>query len=386
LPRFLWALSFGNLVVGTGAFVIGGMIEPLAGSLGISLAKAGQLMTAYSVATALGGPLLMLVTARSDRRTLLLAAMASLIAANVISALAHSFEGLVWARVLMGVGGGIYAPVAAAVCVASVAPALRGKALSTTFAGVSFAYIVGVPFGAFAAYRYGWPVAFWAVALAATIAWVLLLKTPAGISAPPSDLSSFSRVLRSPRSIAAVSVTLVYFAAIFTVFSYVGAFLRDYAGVSTQALSPLLTAFGISALGGTFAGGWSADRFGATRTLFGVCALFALVLSVMWLVPGRTIILSVAFVIWGSIGFGMMTSQQTRLVAMAPADAMVLLTVNSAMIYLGTALGAAIGGGLLALGSDYRGLLLGALLLTGVVAVLIAVTESKWTAARARGA
>jgi MFS transporter, DHA1 family, inner membrane transport protein len=43
-------------------------------------------------------------------------------------------------------------------------------------------------------------------------------------------------------------------------------------------------------------------------------------------------------------GFGMMTPQQSRLAALAPAQAPVLLSLNTSMLYGGTALGAALGG------------------------------------------
>jgi DHA1 family inner membrane transport protein len=49
-------------------------------------------------------------------------------------------------------------------------------------------------------------------------------------------------------------------------------------------------------------------------------------------------------VVWGIAGFGMMTPQQSRLAALAPAQAPILLSLNASMLYIGTALGAAIGG------------------------------------------
>ena len=50
------------------------------------------------------------------------------------------------------------------------------------------------------------------------------------------------------------------------------------------------------------------------------------------------------FVVWGIAGFGMMTPQQTRLAALAPAQAPILLSLNTSMLYFGTAAGAALGG------------------------------------------
>ena len=50
--------------------------------------------------------------------------------------------------------------------------------------------------------------------------------------------------------------------------------------------------------------------------------------------------------LWGTAGFGMMASQQARLAGLAPAQAPVLLSLNTSMLYGGTALGAVLGGAL----------------------------------------
>ncbi len=47
------------------------------------------------------------------------------------------------------------------------------------------------------------------------------------------------------------------------------------------------------------------------------------------------------FIVWGIAGFGMMTPQQSRLASLAPAQAPILLSLNTSMLYIGTAIGAA---------------------------------------------
>ena len=54
----------------------------------------------------------------------------------------------------------------------------------------------------------------------------------------------------------------------------------------------------------------------------------------------------VVLLLWGTAGFGMMASQQARLAGLAPAQAPVLLSLNTSMLYGGTALGAVLGGAL----------------------------------------
>jgi DHA1 family inner membrane transport protein len=55
----------------------------------------------------------------------------------------------------------------------------------------------------------------------------------------------------------------------------------------------------------------------------------------------------VTLVVWGLAGFGLTAPQQSRLVNLSPAQAPLLLSLNSSMLYLGTALGAVVSGALI---------------------------------------
>ena len=56
MPPVLYFFALCNLVIGSGAFVLGGILVPISESLHVSLAAAGQVMTAYAVSTALLAP------------------------------------------------------------------------------------------------------------------------------------------------------------------------------------------------------------------------------------------------------------------------------------------------------------------------------------------
>ena len=88
MPRPLWLFSLVNLVIGTGAFVISGILVPLANDLGVSVPAAGQAMTAYALSTALLAPLVLLATGRWPRKRALLLALVLFAAGNVLCALA----------------------------------------------------------------------------------------------------------------------------------------------------------------------------------------------------------------------------------------------------------------------------------------------------------
>jgi MFS transporter, DHA1 family, inner membrane transport protein len=344
MPVQLRLFALCNLLIGTGAFVLGGILTPLAASLGVSVAAAGQAMTAYALATAVLAPLALVFTGHWPRKRVLCVSLAVFALGNALCALAGSLAVLLAGRVLMGLGA-VFTAVAAGIAVALVEPERRGRALSLVFIGISLSYVIGLPLGAWLGLRYGWqwPVAAVA-ALSALASVVLALALPRDIAAPGAGFAGLGTLLRSAEVLRALALTLLYFIAIFCVFSYIGPVLQALVPMSTEAMSVTLMLFGLSGVLGTVVGGWANDRFGSRRTLTVQLAVLAAMMLLVPLTRGHHAVLVAVFVVWGIAGFGMMTPQQSRLAVLAPAQAPILLSLNSSMLYIGTALGAAIGG------------------------------------------
>jgi DHA1 family inner membrane transport protein len=344
MPRLLLLFSFINLIIGTGAFVIAGLLESVAVSLSVSVPAAGQAVTAYALATAVLAPLVLVATGHWRRKRALQLALTLFTLGNLLCAVAPDLTVLLLGRVLMGLGA-VFTPMAAGIAVASVEPARRGRALSVVFLGISMSYVVGLPLGAWLGLQWGWQVP--VAAVAALSALMLLLVTrwvPRDIDAPGASLRGLPELLRQGRVLWPLLLTLLYFIAIFCVFSYIGPVLQALVPMSGEQLSITLMIFGLAGVAGTLIGGWANDRFSPRRTLVVQLSLLG---SMMLLVPftqGHYVALLAVFVVWGVAGFGMMTPQQSRLAEAAPAQAPLLLSLNTSMLYLGTALGAAIGG------------------------------------------
>lgn len=348
----LTLLSFVNLVIGSGAFVVGSILGDVARDLGTSVAAAGQAMTVYALSTAVLAPPLLVATNRWPRKRAMLAAFALFIAGNAVSSMATNLPTLLAGRVLMGAGA-VFTPLAAGVAVMSVDASARGRALAIVFLGVSLSYAIGVPLGAWVGSTWGWQAPLHGVtAIGIATLLVLAWRVPSAIKAPAASLAGAGAVLAQPDVRRTLVLTLLYFTAIFCVFSYVGPVLRALHAPMTDArLSLTLMLFGFAGVAGTLTGGWANDRFGAVPTLRVQMTTLA---SMMLLVPLTTgasawhyTAMVAAFVVWGTAGFGMMAPQQSRLAAMSPAHAPLLLSLNTSMLYGGTALGAAVGGALL---------------------------------------
>ncbi len=337
-------LSLGNFAIGMGAFVVIGILTPLASDLAMSNAEAGLVLTVYAIAYAISSPLLVSLTGALPRRLVLIAGLSLFLLAAVLSALAQSPGTLFAARIVAAAGAGVFTPVAAAVAVSCSAPAQRGKALSTVFFGLTLAQVLGVPVGSWAGYTYGWQAAFWIVALITGISLVgVMTLVPERVPFQPASLASLGRVLSAPGKMLAVTFTVSFLAAIYVLYTYVAPLLETRMGFGRDGVTFMLILFGLGAVVGNILGGFLTDRVGGFRTLIVLCVAQMAVLPVFSLLPFPEVLVAVVMFGWSMIGWSFMVPQQARLVELAPDQQNVVLSLNSASIYLGASLGSALG-------------------------------------------
>src|ERR671926_1508208 len=106
-------LASGTFAIGTGTFVITGILGEVARDLSVSVGSAGYLITIFAVVYALGSPVLVAATGGLERRRLLVGALCLFALANAAAAFAPSFLWLLGARGLAAFGAAILTPVAA---------------------------------------------------------------------------------------------------------------------------------------------------------------------------------------------------------------------------------------------------------------------------------
>ncbi|WP_251058627.1 MFS transporter [Streptomyces sp. ISL-87] len=127
-------------------------------------------------------------------------------------------------------------------------------------------------------------------------------------------------------------------------YTYVGAALEETTGGSETTLTWVLFVYGIGVLGGNLLAGRLSDRYPAQRLLLGSLLVFTVVLLLARPAIENLATTFVWAAVWGVLVGVPTVLQQHRLVAHAPAATPVLLGLNSSAIYLGIALGGALGG------------------------------------------
>ena len=347
LTSLIW-LTLGAFAIGTEGFMIAGLLPALAHDLDVGLPAAGHLVTAFSLAYAIGAPVLAVLTAGLERKRLLAVAMGGFALANLLAALAPGYAGLMGARLLLALSAASFMPAAGGYAAGLAGPERQGRALSMVIGGLTVAIIAGVPLGVLLGDALGWRATFLGVggmaafSLLGILAW--LPRQPPGVVA---SLGERLALARRADVLSVLAATVLTVAGTFTVYTYLGVFMHVVTGLGPRGLAVVLLVFGVASAAGTRIAGSAADHWGARRTVICGCGLVllayvALALGAAFEQAAMAVLLP-AIVLWGFASWGVTTAQQARLVALAPDLAPVSLSLNSSAIYLGSATGAAVG-------------------------------------------
>ncbi|WP_242614011.1 MFS transporter [Actinomadura roseirufa] len=349
------ALGFGVFAVGTDEFVLAGMLPLLGDTFDISIAAAGQVVTAFALVSAVLAPVLGTLTARWPRRRILLLALGVYLVGNAATAVAPTFPALLGAQMVAAAGAGMFVP-AATVTAASLVPAeRRGRAIAVVMTGFTAATALGAPIGTVLGGTLGWRATVWfLVGLAVLGIGSVLALIPQQITAPaPAGLGERLRPLRDPRALALMGTTLAGFTAVYIPYTYISAVFEPATGGDPDRLALLLFIFGLVGTVANFAGGALADRIGGRTVASGAIVLLVVTLLVMPLATGSFAAATVMLIAYAIPAWALTTPQQHRLIALDPASASVYVSLNAAILYLAISLsGMAGAAGIAWLGAD----------------------------------
>ncbi|MEL6678344.1 MAG: MFS transporter [Pseudomonadota bacterium] len=341
----LLLLSAGNFAIGMGAFVVIGLLNPLAEAFDLSPAEAGWVMTSYAIAYALGSPVAVAATGNLPRRTVLLSGLALFMIGALATAAAPTAELLFAARVVVALGAGMFTPIAAGIAIATSAPEVQGAALAKVFAGLTIAQAVGVPAGAWIGYTLGWQAAFVLTALLCAACWAGLWRgVPADLPNQATRLSDLGAMLTRGWSVLTILFTASFLGAIYVVYTYLAPLLSDRMGYGRDGITVILVLFGLGAVLGNLLGGWMTDRIGPFRTLLILSLSQVAIMPIFVFLPMPDVALAILVLVWSVMGWSFTAAQQIRVVQAEPEKRSVALALNAASIYVGASLGAALGG------------------------------------------
>ena len=353
MPKALIALAVGAFALGTTEFLMMGLLPEVADDLGVSIPRAGLIISAYALGVVVGAPTLTALSVRFPRKNVLVGVMVLFAVGHLGIALAPTYEALLVARFVTALAHGSFFGVGAVVATAVAGPARAARAIAMMFTGLTVANIVGVPLGTALGQVVGWRVAFGSVAVfgiltaAALLAWVPLDRERT--TSLRAEFGAFKR----PQVLMALATTTIGCGALFAVYSYVAPILTEEAGFSSRAVVWVLVGYGVGTTIGTLLGGSLGDRF-PMATVVGSLAAVAGVLGVFLLTAGSQVGAVVTLFAFGIVAFMISSPLQNRVIAASGGAALLVSAANQAAFNTANALGAWLGGRVLEDGYGYR--------------------------------
>ncbi|MGE9808438.1 MFS transporter [Janibacter sp. G1551] len=348
-----FALILGGFAIGTTEFVTMGLLPEIADGVQVTIPEAGHAISAYAIGVVIGAPLIAAFGARLPRRGLLVTLMALFAVGNAATALTSTYGGLIVARLLTGLPHGAFFGIASLVAVDMVRRGQGGRAVSRVMLGIPFANVVGVPAATWLGQNLGWRTTFAIVAVIGVVTAALVF---ASVPRTRGDLEA--TVMRELRAFHNVQVWLtllvgaVGFGGMFAMYSYIAPLLRNVTGVGESAVPLFLLVYGVGAVIGTVMSGrlleWSLIKT-LVISLLGTGALLAvLTVTAHSPIPAALTIFAIALTVsW------LVVALQVRLMIVAGEARGLGAASNHASLNIANALGAWLGGVVIAQGHGW---------------------------------
>ena len=353
LPLTVYLIAVGAFALGMASYVTAGLMPLIASAFSISLAMAAQLVTAFTLAYGLGSPLVVALLPARAQRTGLLLALAVFVLANGASALAPGFASLLAWRAIAGIGAGVYLALGIAAAAGVSAPQQRGKAIGVIMGGMAGGTVLGVPLSLLLAQQLGWTAALWLVASLGALALAgLLWQLPVLPEVAATSLRRKLALLADGQVLAILLVSLLAAIASLGMYTFIAPLLAWSAQGTAISATPFLWAWGVGGIAGSVLVGPWADKVRPPKLTLFILLLLALALCALPLAAGWSAWLMLApIVLWGAAGWALQVPQNQQLLdaRARQGDGNLAIALNESALYLGSAIGAAMGGLLLLL-------------------------------------
>ena len=367
----LLALAAGAFGIGVTEFAPMGMLPIIATDLGVSIPTAGLLISAYALGVMLGAPLMTLTTGRVPRRALLIGLAAIFTVGNLLSAISTDYSMLLIARVITSLNHGAFFGVGSIVAASLVAPNRQAGAVAAMFMGLTIANVVGVPLATWAGDALGWRASFWGIAAIGVGVMAALRLTLPNLPAPTGgNIAAELRVLGRGPVLAALALTVIGSSAMFTVFTYIAPILREQTHASLGFVTAMLVTYGLGLTLGNWLGGRFADR-SVDRTLIVTLASLSAILVAFAFAMPFVVPTSILVFLWGIASFALVPPLQVRVMAAAGDAPNLASAMNIGAFNLGNAIGAAVGGAVIAGGLGYPAVSIAGAIASGLGLLLV---------------
>ena len=339
------------------ALALSPFLAEIAPDLDTSVALLGQALMASALVGATVGVFIGPSAEWLGYKRLLLAGIVALIVCNLGTALAPSFLGMAAAQIVGGISAATISPMGFAIAGNSYHGDERRRVISRMFAAASVASIVGFPILTFIGSTASWRWSFVLLACVAATTLALSSITLTKDKPAPTDPMRVRAILSVYKPLLRHQTVSLVFAAQFLrgvawtgMLAYVGAFIDEEMGRSLQLAGLVWLVLGPGFLTGSLLVSGPLRRYDPRLTFMLTVTLMGAFIGVLFLLE-PPIVLAFAVLLASAFTGGIAeVTAVTILSGESPAAQGATMALNSTVTRFGTALGALLGGALLATG------------------------------------
>lgn len=344
MKRTLYILALGIFGIGTTEFGVIGILPQLASAFGITIEKAGWLLSGFALTVAISGPFMMMFLSSFKRKNLMAFTLGIFALSNLLSIMAPNFWLLLAARILPAFFHPVYWSIALSTAANIVSEKEAPKAVSIVFGGFTIASILGVPIATLMANVFNWQSSFVLYAIINVISFVGLLLFLPNIPIPnKKETGSNAAILK--KKILWINLLLACFmiAAMYATYGYMADYLGRVNGMDGKQISMLLFIFGVTGVfGNQLAGKFLSKNIYATTLLF-ILGL-SLVHILLYTLSTQFLPIAVMVAVWGLVHTGGFLISNINVTASAPEAPEFINSIFTSCGNIAVTLGTSIGG------------------------------------------
>lgn len=342
MDKRIYLLTAIAFVVGMVELIIGGILDLVALDLGVTVGRAGLLISFFALMFAISGPVLLFLVGKADRKRVTMFALFVFFIGNIIAIFSVTYSMLLVSRIISALSGGLLIVLCLTLASHISKPKNRGRAIGLVIMGISGSVVLGLPIGVSLGHAFGWQSPFVLVAILTIVlmfgVFMFLGNVP---TQHPMSLKKQLSALNDKRILFGHFTTFFFLAGHFTLYGYLTPFVKMTMGFDGIWITIVYFVYGAAAVTGSGLAGVAADRFGIRRTLLIVIVLLGICLFMMPFVT--SFVFWIILVIWGILSWAITPPIQSHLIELAPQTSDIQQSLNNAALHLGIAFGTLVG-------------------------------------------
>lgn len=336
-------MAISAFIFNTTEFVPIALLTDIGASFAMPVGSVGHMITVYAWLVAVLSLPGMLLTARFERKRLLMWLFALFIAGHVISVLASSFAMLLVGRATIALAHAVFWSITASLVVRVAPRGWQTKALGLLSMGSALATVLGLPLGRLIGQWLGWRATFGTIGVAALIAMGLVAwLLPQVPSRNVGSVASLPQIARNVPLLVVYALTVLAVTAHFTAYSYVEPFILQINHLSENFATVVLLLFGVAGLLASAVFGQVYDKRPTGFLLVSLLGLLVSLLVVAWIGASQVGWMVLALV-WGGCMTAIGLALQLQVLKLAPNATDVAMSIFSGIYNIGIGGGALVG-------------------------------------------